>query len=226
MSNFEKNDRSRAELLIDSVFRGREAEADTTIARLRLGHRLDSVRPAPRLRNSIKVMAVLTGLLLLGSWASGLPVHSMDDAQQITLMLPGEWSIDQYNYYTALFANRSNELKELGGHSLVVDALSDAQGKYYLQLGILGINYTEANEWIRQVMIREPELVGSAYSITQPMVPYSLTVRDMLAFKLGSTIPIESNVVRAWYSVDKHPSHIYLISRADGNFRTTQRLLY
>lgn len=223
---YNRNPQSRSEELVAQVFAGRERSADPCIARLHFEHRLAEVHPSPRVRNSIKVFAFLTTLLLIGSWAGNLSIPAIDDAQQISIEMPANFSADDYLHWTAIFANHAQVLKAAGGHSLVVDMAQDNSGELYLELGILGIDYSTANEWIRDVIKREPELRNSAYSITQPMVPYSLSVGDMVAFQLGSTQAVERNVVKAWFSIHELPRYMYLIAKPDSEIRGTMSYLY
>jgi hypothetical protein len=66
-------------------------------------------------------------------------------------------------------------------------------------------------------MARVPDLRGTPYGITQPMLPYRITVGDMLAFRLGSNEAVERNVLRAWKAIGETPSDrrgfLYLIAR-------------
>lgn len=208
---------SRAEELVWQVFRSREQEADVPIARLRLERQLASAparQTRPRVRPLIKAAAFMVALLIIGGWATTLPVAGWDDGQQITVLMPDSFVPASYPYWVAVFSSRSEELGDTGAHSIVVDYKVGEQGEYYLQIGILGTNYSEANEWLRQVMGDIPELAGRPYTITQPLVPYRATVRDMLAHSLlGNTEQLEENVVRAWLSNGTEPQHVYVVSR-------------
>lgn len=217
MTKYDSAPDSLAEKLISTVFAGREREADPVIARLRLERAL-AMQPVrrPLVRNTIKVAAFLLGLVLLGSWASGLSVQAWDDGQQITLQLPAEFTPGAYPFWVAIFANNARSLSEQGGHSLVVDYFQGRDSSYYLQLGLLGIDYSKANEWLRQVMTAVPELHGIPYAITQPLVPYRVTIGDMLAYRLGDGNDEERSVVQAWAAAGQYPtstSFIYLIAR-------------
>ncbi|MCH7472696.1 hypothetical protein IIA79_07075 [bacterium] len=170
----------------------------------------------PRVRNLITVLAFITGLMLLGGWASGLSLQALEDGQQITVELPESFVPASYPFWVARISKYSAELKDKGGHSLIIDYAQDESGRYYLELGILGIDYSEANDWVRHVMKQVPELSGRPYAITQPLVPYWVSVREMVAFKLGDTEVIERNVVRAWMASRERPSSsgiIYIIAR-------------
>lgn len=212
---------SCAERLIGEVFAGREREADPQIARLHLEHRLNSarqrrgaVRQQRLVRTSLKVTAFLLGLLILGGWASNLELPAWDDGQRITLRLPADFVPAAYPHWVAIFANHATELAGSGGHSLVVDYKSNADGSYSLELGLLGVDYSHANEWLRGVMEEVAELEGTPYAITQPLVPYRVSVREMLAFRLlGHSEAVERNVVRAWLATGDKPRHIYLIAQ-------------
>ena len=148
------------------------------------------------------------------------------DAQQITIAMPDSFSPGSYPHWVAVFANHSDSLQQAGGHSLVVDYVKDADGRYYLKLGIIGIGYTEANEWIRAVMAKVPEIDGTPYALTQPLVPYRVTVRDMIAYGLGSTEAVERNVALAWLESGSRPKHIYLISRPKEYAERVSNVLY
>jgi len=217
MSEFQTKPDNAAEKLIQSVFAAREEESDPTIARLRFERRLSTNPRQPRVRTAIKVAAFFTALLVLGGWAASLPVHPLEDGQQIALKLPQDFCTAEYPYWVAVLAKHSNRLSEQGGHSLIVDYVEAGEGEYYLHLGILGVDYTQANEWVRSVLKEVPALADSSYSITQPLVPYRTSVRNMLAFKLlGNTEIVERDVVRAWNAAGdglSSRSFIYLITR-------------
>jgi hypothetical protein len=226
MSNYDPRPQSAAEKMIAEVFAGRAAEADTQVARLRLDNQLKRREHRPRVRNWLKAAAVVTSLALLGSWASGLPLPTYGDAQQITIEMPDSFTPASYPHWVAVFANHAKSLQEAGGNSLVVDYVQGRDSKYYLKLGILGIGYAEGNEWIRDVMRAEPELAGKPYALTQPLVPYTFTVRDMIAYSLGSTEAVERNVARAWLETGSHPKHIFLISRPKEYAERVSNVLY
>lgn len=226
MSKYDPRPQSAAEKMIAAVFAGRAAEADTQVARLRLDNQLKRREHRPRVRNWIKAAAIVTALALLGSWASGLPLPTYGDAQQITIEMPNSFSPASYPHWVAVFANHASSLQQAGGNSLVVDYVQGKDGKYYLKLGILGIGYTEGNEWIRQVMADVPELSGKPYALTQPLVPYTVSVRDMIAYSLGSTEAVERNVALAWLQSGSNPKHIYLISRPKDYAERVSNVLY
>lgn len=226
MTEFDARPHNAAEKLISDVFASRAAEADSQIARLRLENRLRRREVRPRVRNWLKAAAVVTALVVLGGWASGLPLPSYGDAQQITIAMPDSFSPGSYPRWVAIFANQSASLQAAGGHSLVVDYVQDEDGQYYLKLGIIGIGYTEANEWIRDVMSKVPEIDGEPYALTQPLVPYTITVREMIAYSLGSTEAVERNVARAWLESGSSPKHIYLITRPKEYAERVSNVLY
>lgn len=206
MPDFNPRPQGAAEELIHEVFKGRVAGADPQIARLRLARKLnESARSGaalrPSLRFALHLMAGLFALLVFGGWASSLTLKPWDDAQQVTLALPEGWDPAEYPHVTGLMRKYSEPLYRMGAHSLIVDYKRGRDGAYYLQLGILGVNYQQANDWTRIVLGSEPELATHGYSITQPLVPYAVTVGDMLAFRLtGDNTAVEANVVAAWQS--------------------------
>ncbi len=222
--NFNPRPDSPAEKLIHEVFGTLQQEADSTVARQRLANQLrrgrDEHSPAaatarPMLRPVFKVAAFLCGLILMASFAGNIQIPGWDDGQQVTILLPETFVPDNYNHWVALFANRADNLAAGGGHSLVVDYYQDS-GRYYLKINILGVSYSEANEWTREVMAGIPDLDHTPYSIQQPLVPYSVTVRDMLAFQLGDTDGVERSVMRAWYAEGQRPSrncYMFLVAR-------------
>ncbi|MCC7478774.1 hypothetical protein IT575_09995 [bacterium] len=222
--NFNPRPDSSAEKLIHEVFGTLEREADPTIARQRLANQLRrgrednsaaAVAARPLMRPVFKVAAFLCGLILMASFAGNIQIPGWDDGQQVTLLLPQSFEADDYNHWVALFANRADNLAADGGHSLVVDYYED-EGRCYLKLNILGVSYSEANEWVRGVMATIPDLDHTPYSIQQPLVPYSVTVRDMLAFQLGNTDGVERSVMRAWYAEGQRPSrncYMFLVAR-------------
>jgi len=216
MSEYNTNPQSDAERLICEMFAQREAAADPQIARLHFENRLGSLKRT-RVRAGLKIAAFFSALLLLGGWATNLQLPAWDDGQQITIKLPDSFSPSQYPHWVAVVVNHSGELGAYGGHSLVVDYREGKDGKFYLVLGLIGVDYARANEWIRGVMARVPDLRGTPYGITQPMLPYRITVGDMLAFRLGSNEAVERNVLRAWKAIGETPSDrrgfLYLIAR-------------
>lgn len=219
---------STAERLIDHVFTGREREADPAIAQLRFERMLSQQPRKPRVRPILKVAAFFTALLVLGGWATTLPIASWDDGQQITIAMPENFTSASYPYWVAVFANRADKLGLGEAHSLVVDYKVDPNGAYYLQLGVLGADYTKANEWVRDVMADMPELADRPYSITQPLVPYRCTVSDMLAYRvLGRSDVLERDVVQAWLaSGEELPRHVYIISRTSEYAKRVSKMDY
>lgn len=200
MNNYNPKPQNDAEKLIAGVFGTCEREATRQLSRMRLENLLKEA-PAPRrplVRNSLKVAMVMVGLLLIGAWASGLTVHSWDDAQQISIALPEDFTPAAYPYWVALLSNQSRSLSEDGGHSIVIDYKTGTDGRYYLELGILGVDYSSASEWMRELQGAIPELSGEPYAVTQPLVPYRATVSDMIAVQLGNPGLVERNVVEAW----------------------------
>ena len=219
---------STAERLIGHVFSGREREADPDIARLRFERLLAESPRKPRVRSWLKAAAFVTALIVLGGWATTLPVAGWDDGQQITVAMPASFTPSSYPYWVAVFANRADKLGLGEAHSLVVDYRVNEGGEYYLQLGILGTNYTQANEWVRGVMADVPELSGLPYSVTQPLVPYRCTVRDMLVYRvLGRTDVLERDVVEAWLSSGEElPRHVFIVSRTADYAKRVSRMDY
>lgn len=206
MTEYNRNPQSPAEKLIAGVFAAREQAADPVIVRLRLERQLAAEpRPRPAMRVGLKLAAFLTALVLLGGWASNLPVPAWDNGQQIMLALPQTFTPANYPHWVALFGKQASALGRAGGHSLVIDYKRSADGRYYLVLSLLGVDYAQANEWIRSVMARTPEL-QTPYSISQPILPYSMTVREMLSYKLGSRSVVERNVLRAWHYAGERPT--------------------
>lgn len=222
------NPESMAERLIQYVFTSRELEADPVVARLRFERLLAAKPRQPRVRPLLKAAAFFTALIVLGGWATTLPVAGWDDGQQITIAMPDSFSPGSYPYWVAVFANRADKLGFGDAHSLVVDYKVGTEGEYYLQLGILGADYTKANEWMRAVMSDVPELSGLPYSITQPLVPYRCTVRDMLAYRvLGRSDELERDVVQAWLaSGEELPRHVYLVSRSADYAKRVSKMDY
>jgi hypothetical protein len=226
--------------LIHSVFAQLEHEADPQIAQLHYENQLrrfveketgvrrfGSQRPKSHMRTSFKLVAFLAALLLLGSWAGNIEIPGWDDGQQITLEMPSGFNATDYNHWVALFANRSRTLADKGGHSLIVDYVPAQSGGYMLQLSVLGVNYTTANEWIRDVMDSTPELRGLNYAITQPQVSYAVTVKEMLAYDLGRTDSVERRVLHAWTILNDQPTYngmIYLIASQEQFPRRTSML--
>ncbi len=219
---------STAERLIGHVFAGREREADPAIARLRFERLLAHKPRQPRVRATLKVAAFFAALVVLGGWATTLPIASWDDGQQITISMPEDFSPASYPYWVAVFANRAGKLGLGEAHSLVVDYRIDQAGAYYLQLGVLGADYTKANEWVRDVMSDVPELAGQPYSITQPLVPYRCTVSDMIAYRvLGRSDQLERDVVQAWLaSGEELPRHVYIVSRTSDYAKRVSKMDY
>ncbi len=218
MKDFNNKPESQAEKMIWEVFAGREQEAESKFSRLRLENslRAEVRRPvSPGMNVFVKVSAFMCALLIFGGWAGNLSVPSYDDGQQIIIELPDNWVAAEYPYWVGVFSNHADELLEHGGHSLVVDYSQNEDGSYFLELGLIGVDYQQANEWIRSVMESEPEVQG-LYSMTQPMVRYRVRVADMIAFRLGSSEAVERNVVRAWLSDGNEalaPRHVYLIAQ-------------
>jgi hypothetical protein len=235
------------ETLIHGLFAQLEGEADPQIAQLhyenqlrryvaqhKSGAGLQTRRGGPEgpphfgrrqpkqpMRPAFMLLSVLTTLLLLASWAGEMKIHGWDDGQQITVELPPTFEDSRYVQYVALFANRSNELAAKGGHSLIVDKIGAADGGYLLQLSVLGVDASTANEWFRSVLDNTSELAGARYQLTQPQVSYQVTVKEMLAYKLGESDTIERRVVDAWTLLNSPPTPrgmIYLIAGDDHSY--------
>ena len=225
MNDYDARPQGPAEELIASVFNGRVADADPTIARLRLERQLRTApaRQKPVLRVTFAVALSVCALFIFGGWAADISLRPWDDAQQVTIALPASWTAASYPRLIGVMRKESDTLYAQGGNSLIVDYKKAHDGSYLLQLGILGVNYQTANDWTRSVLKDVPELHGQGYSITQPMVPYSISVGDMLAFRLaGHTTAVERNVVSAWQQrVEAGPDNgrasrnavVYLITR-------------
>jgi len=215
MTEYNPKPDNQAEKLIGQLFGRLEAEADPTIARLRLERKLDAPRQ-PQVRTALKVLAFVTALLALGGWATTAPVAGWDDGQLITIEAPDSFVPAAYPYYAGLFANHAAELETVGAQSLIVDYKQGENGTYYFQLGIIGVNFSEANVWLREVMADTPELETRPYAITQPLLPYRVSVQEMVAFSLfGRTAAEERKVLAAWRTVGEYPQHIYLITETN-----------
>jgi hypothetical protein len=221
---------NEAEKLMWDVYSGRAQEAREQSSRLRLENMLRATQRPPQRRAMpllLKIATFICALLVLGSWAGSLSVPGYDDGQQITIELPRGWVPAQYPYWVGLFSKHADGLLEHGGHSLVVDYSRNSDGSYYLQLGLIGVDYQQANEWIRSVMATVPDVNNATYSITQPMVRYRVRVADMIAYKLGSTEAIERNVVLAWLSTQHEnlqARHVYLIAQPKDYAKRVSRL--
>lgn len=229
MTEYNRNPQSPAETLIAGVFAAREQAADPVIARLHLERQLAAApRPRTALRVGLKLAAFLTALVLLGGWASTLPVPAWDNGQQIMLALPPSFAPVNYPHWVALFGKQANVLGQQGGHSLVIDYKQGQEGQYYLVLSLLGVTYAQANDWIRSVMADVPEL-QTQYSITQPILPYSMTVREMLSYKLGGRSVVERNVLRAWHYAGERPTKngfIYIMAQSSDYARRVSMVDY
>ncbi|MEZ5339473.1 MAG: hypothetical protein R3F46_14585 [bacterium] len=221
--DFNRNPQSEAERLIFGVFGQLEQEVDPQVTRLQLENRLRR-GPAPRrhpahMRLGFRLAVLLAALVAIGAWSSGLELRPYDDAQQINLQLPADFQPVNYPHLLGILSKYSTELAEHGGHSLVVDYYENEYGRYTMQLGIIGVDYSEANSWFRSMMEREEWMQDCYYSFDQPLIPYRVRVRDMLAYRFGDREVIERNVVRAWQEtqwLDKgavNPSDITLIGR-------------
>lgn len=240
MSNVNYRPVNEAEALVHGVFSQLEGQADPQIAQLRFENQLkrfvaeekqksgagfqtrrgaEGPRHSRPLRPVFLVLATLVAGLLLASAAGDITVAGWDDGQQISVELPKTFSDSDYMHYVALFANRSKSLAAFGGHSLVVDTVPGADGGRLLQLSVLGVDASTANQWFRSVLEETPELQGARYQLTQPQVSYEITVGEMLAYRLGQTDPVERRVVSAWTLLGEPPSPkgmIYLIAGHDG----------
>jgi len=228
MTEFNTNPANQAEKLISDVFGALEHEADPTIARLRFENKL-ALRPKPRRRmnTTIKVLAFLTGLLLLASWAGSRNFSPWDDGQLITFRAPVDFVPSEYPHWMAIFANHSAELSDVGGHSLVVDYSQGRDGRYYFQLGIIGINYTEASSWVRKMLNDVPELNDESFTVTQPLLPYRVSVNEMIAFNLfGDTYSEEQKVMQAWRAAGEQPRVIFLVAKTKDYQGKVSELIY
>jgi len=226
MTDFNTKPDCAAEHLIGGLFSRLEGECNPRATRLRLERRLDKPRQR-RVGTAVKILAFVTGLLLLGGWASQAPVAGWDDGQLITIEAPDGFTPAAYPYWAALFANHAQALEEHGGQSLVLDYRLGQSDDYYLQLGIIGVNYSEANAWLRDVMAETPALSDRPYTITQPLVPYNVSVREMVAFALlGDSSAEERKVVSAWRAVGERPQHIFLIAKTSDYAKRVSMLEY
>jgi hypothetical protein len=226
MTDFNAKPDSAAENLIGGLFTRLAGECNPRAARLRLERRL-AQPPRRRIGTTVKILAFATGLLLLGGWASQAPVRGWDDGQLITIEAPDGFTPASYPYWAGLFANHAQALEEHGAQSLVLDYRRGRNDDYYLQLGIIGVNYSQANAWLRNVMSQTPALSTRPYTITQPLVPYNVSVREMIAFALlGDSSAEERKVVAAWRAAGERPQHIYLIAKTSDYARRVSMLEY
>jgi hypothetical protein len=235
MNEFDPKSGTPAERLIGEVFDKLAGEADCELARTRLGYKLERMaRPRQRrhhmsLRLGFKLAMYITALALLGSWAVSLPVAGWDDGQQITIELPETFVAASYPHVVAIFANHSQDLASRGGHSLVVDYFQGTDDRFYIRLNILGISCSDANEWIRGVMKKVPQLRKSPYTVTQPLVPYQKSVRDMLAYSVAPLETVEKSVVEAWRAAGDEPGKhgfVYIIARPERYARRVSMVEY
>lgn len=227
MTEFNNKPDSTAERLIGGLFDRLAGECDAPIVRLRLERQLRGGRRRDRLSLAVKLLAFTTGLLLLGGWASQAPVAGWDDGQLITIQAPDGFTPESYPYWAGLFANHALALEQHGGQSLVVDYRLGRDDTYYLQLGIIGVNYSAANSWLREVMAVTPALSDRPYTITQPLVPYNVSVREMVAFTLfGDSSAEERKVVSAWRAAGERPQHIFLIAKTSDYAKRVSMLEY
>ncbi|MCB1221796.1 MAG: hypothetical protein H7A35_07960 [Planctomycetales bacterium] len=221
-NEFNKNPQSEAEKLIFGVFERLEKEVDPQISRLHLENMLKQEprrRPQGSMRLGFRLAVLVMALAAVGAWSSTLTLAPYDDAQQINIQLPADFQPVNYPHVLGIISKYTPELAEHGGHSLVVDYYENEYGRYTMQLGIIGVDYSEANSWFRSVMEREEWMQDCYYSYDQPLIPYRVKVRDMIAYRMGDKSAIERNVVRAWQEtqwLDKgavNPSDITLIGR-------------
>jgi hypothetical protein len=222
---------NEAEALVHGVFAQLEGQADPQIAELRFENQLKRFvaedtakdtsfrsrgrKPQRPLRPAFMVLATMVAAFLLASAAGDITLEGWDDGQQINVELPKNFTESDYVHYVALFANRSKSLAAFGGHSLIVDTVPGGDSGHMLQLSVLGVDASTANQWFRSVLEETPELKGARYQLTQPQVSYEITVREMLAYRLGQTDPVERRVVNAWTLLGEPPSPrgmIYLIA--------------
>lgn len=227
MTDYNGKPDSAAERLIGDVFATLEREADPTIARLHLEKRLANRVKPPRVRTGFTVLAFLAALLVFAGWAGNQSITPWDDGQLITFKAPVDFAPSDYPHWMAIFANHSAALAESGGHSLVVDYSRDAAGRFYFQLGIIGLSYTEANSWIRDVFAGVPELEDAQYAITQPILPYRVSVREMIAINLfGDAYAKERRVMDAWRAAGEQPRVIFLVAKTKDHQGDVSSLIY
>lgn len=220
---YNRNPQNEAERLIHGLFGSLEQEVDPQISRLQLENKLrrapEPKRHPAHMRLGFRLATLVVALVAIGAWSSTLTLAPYDDAQQINIQLPADFQPVNYPHVLGILSNYTPELAEHGGHSLVVDYHENEYGRYTLQLGIIGVDYSEANAWFRSLMEREEWLQDSYYSFDQPLIPYRVKVAEMLAFRMGDRSAIERNVVNAWQEsqwLDKdavNPSDIMLIGR-------------
>jgi hypothetical protein len=218
MTDFNSKPEVAAEKVLHELFSALEVQADAGMARLHLENRLRQGRPGLGVRLGFRLAAAMAALVLLAGWAVNLPLPGWEDGQQISIQLPDGFTPAEYPHWVARIAKHSNSLARHGGHSLVVDYRIDDEAGYVLQLSILGINYSEANEWTRDMIASVPELQHRPYAITQPLLSYQASIREMLAFKLGATRSVQRNVIRAWRTSGEGPTRngmIYLIAQPE-----------
>lgn len=227
MTDFNSRPDSAAERLIGDVFGALEHEADPTVGRLHLENQLRQRPHRHRIGAGVKVLAFLTALLVFAGWAGNQSVTPWDDGQLITFKAPVDFVPSDYPHWMAIFANHSAELSDMGGHSLVVDYSQDESGRYYFQLGIIGINYTEANSWVRDVISGVPELENTRYAITQPLLPYRVSVSEMIAINLfGDSYAKERRVMEAWRAAGEQPRVIFLVAKTKDHQGDVSSLIY
>jgi len=230
MREIDRAPQSAGEKLVQDTFAVLEREADPVIARLRFEHQLAGPPPhRPRVRIWLKLAAYLTALVLLGGWATSMPLPAWDDGEQITLALPAGFAPSEYPHWVAVFANHADELRPVGGHGLVVDYKEGRDGTFYLELGLVGVGYAQANEWVRRTLSVIPELRGTPYAINQPVLPYRTTVGRMIAFHLGGREAVERYVLRSWKAAGENPSKngfVYVIARPSDYARRVSMINY
>jgi len=227
MTEFNSKPDSTAERLIGGLFGRLEGECNLPVVRLRLERQLDGGRRRGGFSLAVKLLAFTTGLLLLSGWASQAQVAGWDDGQLITIQAPDGFTPASYPYWAGLFANHAQALEQHGGQSLVVDYRLGHDDLYYLQLGIIGVNYSEANSWLRDLMAETPALSDRPYTITQPLVPYNVSVQEMIAFALfGDSSAEERKVVSAWRAAGERPQHIFLIAKTSDYAKRVSMLEY
>jgi len=76
-------------------------------------------------------------------------------------------------------------------------------------------------------MAATPALSDRPYTITQPLLPYNVSVREMIAFTLfGDSSAEERKVVSAWRAAGERPQHIILIAKTSDYAKRVSMLRY
>src|SRR5690606_30075561 len=173
--DFNRNPQNEAERLIFGVCHSLAREVDPQIARQQMANMLKHKKEPKRqgrMRIGFRLAALAAALLAIGAWSSTLELAPYDDAQQINIQMPADFQPVNYPHVLGIISKYTPELAQYGGHSLVVDYYENEYGRYTMQLGIIGVDYSEANSWFRSVMEREEWMQDCYYSYDQPLIPY------------------------------------------------------